>query len=129
MTDAIRLTLESLTEYGRRYDHWCMAWSGGKDSTAALTLVVWLIVSGKGAGCGQGWFQQSADAATTDTLAPITHWRVCHVWEWLHAWAPQAEFGDWSTRTLAEAYGGRDGDEAQEIGARTGCVCCPLASR
>jgi DNA sulfur modification protein DndC len=65
----------------------------------------------------------------TDTLAPVLHWRVCHVWEWLYHWAPTVEYGDWSTRTLAEAYGGRDGEEALEIHARTGCVCCPLASR
>lgn len=30
MTDAIRLTAESLRLYGERYDHWCFAWSGGK---------------------------------------------------------------------------------------------------
>jgi hypothetical protein len=35
-----------------------------------------------------------------------------------------AEFGDWSTAMIADAYGG---DEAEEINARTGCVGCPLA--
>jgi DNA sulfur modification protein DndC len=54
------------------------------------------------------------------TLAPLLHWRVCHVWEWR---APQAEFGDWSTATIADAYGG---DEAEEVNARTGCAGCPL---
>jgi DNA sulfur modification protein DndC len=49
---------------------------------------------------------------------------VCHVWEWLKHWAPQAEFGDWSTAMIADAYGG---DEAEEINARTGCIGCPLA--
>lgn len=58
------------------------------------------------------------------TLAPILHWRVCHVWEWLKHWAPSAEFGDWSTADIADAYGG---DEAEEINARTGCIGCPLA--
>lgn len=248
MRESIRLTIESLCAYGEKYPDWCVAWSGGKDSTAALTLVVWLIESGQvprpksltvlyadtrqeilplwyvgqnvrdeltergiswkvvlppldkrmwvyilgrgvpppnnntlryctrqikiepmaeevkrlfesrgrkvlvltgvrlgesaardgriaiacstnGAECGQGYFQQSLEGDYADTLAPIVHWRVCHVWEWLSHWATQAEYGDWSTRLLAEAYGGRDGDEAQEINARTGCVCCPLASR
>jgi DNA sulfur modification protein DndC len=97
--------------------------SAARDSRIALAC------STSGAECGQGFFQQSLEGAYADTLAPIVHWRVCHVWEWLHGWAPKAEFGDWSTRLLAEAYGGRDGDEAAEINARTGCVCCPLASR
>lgn len=248
MTDSIRLTAETLNAYGLRYSDWVFAWSGGKDSTAALTVTLYLIRSGKvarprsivvlyadtrqellplwfvakeimdelremgievrvvlppldrrmwvyilgrgvpppnnntlryctrmikiepmaeevrkaaeragrkvlvmtgvrigesdqrdgrialacstnGAECGQGYFQKALEGDPADTLAPIIHWRVCHVWEWLCHWAPQAEFGDWSTRLLAEAYGGRDGDEAQEINARTGCVCCPLASK
>lgn len=245
MTDSIRLTAESLRVHGSTYDDWVFAWSGGKDSTTCLTLVLYLIETGQvpkpetitvlyadtrqeilplwhcaaeirtelgfrsidsrvvlppldkrmwvyilgrgvpppnnntlryctrqikiepmaeevrklaqargrkvlvitgvrlgesaardnrialscstnGAECGQGYFQQSLEGANADTLAPIVHWRVCHVWEWLKHWAPQAEFGDWSTALLADAYGG---DEAQEINARTGCVCCPLASR
>lgn len=36
----------------------------------------------------------------------------------------RAEFGDWSTAMIADAYGG---DEAEEINARTGCIGCPLA--
>lgn len=245
MTDAIRMTVDSLRAYGERYKDWSVAWSGGKDSTATLTVIVWLIESGQvprpksltvlyadtrqellplwqaaadvraeladrgiechtvtasldkrmwvyilgrgvpppnnntlryctrqikiepmageikrlaetrgqkvlvltgvregesavrdqrialscsrdGAECGQGWFQQSLPGATCDTLSPLLHWRVCHVWEWLKHWAPQAEYGDWSTAMIADAYGG---DEAEEINARTGCVCCPLASR
>lgn len=245
MNEAIELTAASLREYGRRYDHWCFAWSGGKDSTAGVTVVCWLIESGRvprpkrftvlyadtrqeilplwlaaadirseledrgiecqtviaeldlrmwvyilgrgvpppnnntlryctrqikcdpmkaaarsyaeecggkvlmltgvrqgesavrdgrialscsrdGAECGQGWFQETMPEDVADTLAPLLTWRVCHVWEWLKHWAPQAEFGDWSTAMLADAYGG---DEAEEINARTGCICCPLASR
>lgn len=248
MTDSIRLTRETLSEYGDRFDTWVFAWSGGKDSTTALTVTLWLISTGQvkrpkrilvlyadtrqellplwfvakeimdeirelgievrvvlpqidrrmwvyilgrgvpppnnntlryctrmikiepmaeevrraakeagqkvlvltgvrlgesdvrdgrialacstnGAECGQGYFQKHLESDPAATLAPIIHWRVCHVWEWLCHWAPQAEYGDWSTRLLAEAYGGRDRDEAQEINARTGCVCCPLASR
>lgn len=47
MTDSIRLTTESLTTYGAAHDHWVIAWSGGKDSTVLVTLVVWLILSGQ----------------------------------------------------------------------------------
>lgn len=244
MNESIQLTIESLTAYGKLYDHWAIAWSGGKDSTATLTLVVWLIESGKipkpktltvlfadtrleltplmisayeimddlkvlgidmrivmaeldkrffvlmfgrgipppgagfrwctgnikivpmetelhklyaekgskilmitgvrqgesavrdnriivscskdGAECGQGYYQQSMPGAICDTLAPIVHWRVCHVWEWLRNWAPREEYGCWSTKTVADAYGG---DEAEEINARTGCMGCPVASQ
>lgn len=82
-----------------------------------------------GAECGQGWYQKVLPEAKglrgrIATLAPLLHWRVCHVWEWLKHWAPLAEFGDWSTAAIADAYGG---DEAEEINARTGCTGCPLA--
>ncbi len=84
-----------------------------------------------GAECGQGWYQQELPNAKgirgrLATLAPILHWRVCTVWDWLQVYAPRPEFGAWPTRILADAYGG---DDAQEINARTGCVGCPLASR
>lgn len=244
MTDSIELTARSLNAYGPTHKHWAVAWSGGKDSTATLTLLMWLIESGRvhrpetltvffadtrleltplmaaahdimddlrergiavhvvmaplderffvymlgrgvpppsntfrwctpqikiepmeaaleklvgelgekvlmitgvrqgesavrdarivmscgkdGAECGQGWYQETMPKALCDTLAPLLHWRVCHVWEWLRSWAPTAEFGDWSTKLLAEAYGG---DEAEELNARTGCVGCPLTQK
>lgn len=249
MTESIELTIQSLLAYGPDHDCWGIAWSGGKDSTTVLTLILYLISIGKikaprvlivfyadtrmeltplaiaaehiidelrdrgidvrvvrapldkrffvyilgrgvpppnnntlrwctrqikvdpmshaiveavdnlgasilmitgvrqgesairdrriemscgkdGAECGQGWYQQTLPtskgaAGRIATLAPILHWRVCHVWEWLKHWAPTAEFGDWSTAMIADAYGG---DEAEEINARTGCVGCPLAS-
>lgn len=78
--------------------------------------------SKNGSECGQGWFQ-SLTAPQTDTLAPLLHWRVCHVWEWLWLHAPSLGF---ETSILAEAYGG---EEAEEINARTGCVGCPLVSK
>lgn len=243
MTQSIQLTIDSLLTYGPSHEHWALAWSGGKDSTTLLTLVIYLIDTGKvprpktltvfyadtrlellplwiaardirdeladrgievrvvmapmdkrflvymlgrgvpppnnntlrwctrqikidpmaaelrrlhgergvkvlmltgvrqgesairdgriamscgrnGAECGQGWYQETLPDQLCDTLAPLLHWRVCHVWEWLKHWAPLAEFGDWSTAMLADAYGG---DEAEEINARTGCVGCPLA--
>lgn len=253
MTDSIRLTVESLAAYGAAHEHWALAWSGGKDSTALVTLVVWLIETGrvpapktltvlyadtrlellplalsaetirdelhlhaealaargcaldvrtvvapmdkrflvyilgrgvpppnnntlrwctrqikvdpmraelealygergdvlmltgvrlgesavrdqrialscsKGDGeCGQGWYQRDLADRGRATLAPILHWRVCHVWEWLKHWATTPEYGDWTTGLLAEVYGG---DEAEELHARTGCCGCPLAER
>jgi DNA sulfur modification protein DndC len=246
MDESIALTIDSLNTYGPRHDHWAIAWSGGKDSSTLLTLVMHLLASGKvarpktltvlyadtrlellplwlaakaireelaeehgvvvrtvmapldkrflvyvlgrgvpppnnntlrwctrqikvdpmadelrrlhadrgakvltltgvregesairdnriamscgrnGAECGQGWYQETLPEALTDTLAPLLHWRVCHVWEWLRHWAPRTEFGDWSTEIIADAYGG---DEAEELNARTGCVGCPLAQK
>ena len=84
-----------------------------------------------GAECGQGWYQQVLPDAKgirgrIATLAPILHWRVCTVWDWLKVFAPQPEFGGWPTQILADAYGG---DDAEEINARTGCIACPLASK
>lgn len=249
MTDSIDLTIQSLLAYGATHEHWGIAWSGGKDSSATLTLITYLLDTGKiarpksltvfyadtrqelpplviaarqimdeleergirvevvtapmdkrfmvyilgrgvpppnnntlrwctrqikidpmeqalrdrldqldgqilmitgvrqgesairdrriemscskdGAECGQGWYQQVLPNAKglrgrLSTLAPLLHWRVCHVWEWLRHWAPEAEFGDWSTAIIADAYGG---DEAEEVNARTGCIGCPLAT-
>jgi len=79
-----------------------------------------------GAECGQGWYQTSMPEDISDTLAPILHWRVCHVWEWLKHWAPDEQYGGWDTKVIADAYGG---DEAEEINARTGCIGCPLAKK
>jgi DNA sulfur modification protein DndC len=78
-----------------------------------------------GAECGQGHYQSALEGKNA-TLAPLVHWRVCLVWEWLRSWAPLHDYGGWNTVPLADAYGG---DEAEEINARTGCTGCPLASR
>lgn len=250
MKEAIELTIMSLNAYGPTHDHWAIAYSGGKDSSCTLTLIMWLIASGQvtapktlsvfyadtrmellplaaaalqiieklramgiavnivrapldkrflvyilgrgvpppnnntlrwctrqikidpmqdeleqqlaaldgqvlmitgvrqgesairdrrivmscskdGAECGQGWYQKVLPEAAglrgrLATLAPILHWRVCHVWDWLMFFAPTAEHGSWPTRMIADAYGG---DEAEEINARTGCTCCPLAQK
>ncbi|WP_174298583.1 phosphoadenosine phosphosulfate reductase domain-containing protein [Sphingomonas bacterium] len=83
-----------------------------------------------GAECGQGWYQQVLPEAKgirgrVATLAPILHWGVCIVWDWLKVYASRPEFGGWPTAILADAYGG---DDAAEKAARTGCIKCPLAS-
>ena len=84
-----------------------------------------------GAECGQGWYQQVLPDARgikgrLATLAPMLHWRVCWIWDWLKIYAPMEEFGAWPTQILADAYGG---DDAKEINARTGCIGCPLAQK
>jgi len=76
-----------------------------------------------GAECGQGWFQKTTPASVADTLAPLLHWRVCHVWDWLVFNAPALGF---PTNLVAEVYGG---EEAQEMNARTGCIGCPLVEK
>lgn len=50
MTESIELTLQSLRAYGPQHDHWVIAWSGGKDSTATLTVVLHFIATGLLAG-------------------------------------------------------------------------------
>ncbi len=67
--------------------------------------------------CGQGWFQSSTPEAVADTLAPLLHWRLCHVYDWLY-------FDDrhgYDVTDIAAVYG--------EGEVRTGCVGCNLASR
>ncbi len=241
MTEAIEITIQSMLIYGAAYDHWVFAYSGGKDSSACVSLIMQLIINGNipqpksitvlyadtrmelpplqnsamvmmdklremgcdcrvvlppmedrffvymfgrgvpppsntfrwctaqikiepmqaalaelrkqhdqkflmltgvrvgesaqrdarialscgknGAECGQGWFQETTPEHVADTLAPLLHWRVCHVWKWLRQWAPM---GGFPTELVADSYGG---EEAEEINARTGCVGCNLAAR
>lgn len=79
-----------------------------------------------GGECGQGWYQNGLQNDLCSTLAPILHWRVCNVWDWLKVFAPMQKYGGWNTSLLADAYGG---DEAEEINARTGCLGCPLVEK
>lgn len=96
--------------------------SAARDARIALSC-------GKdGAECGQGWYQEVLPEAAgirgrIATLAPILHWRVCQVWDWLMFEAPAL---GWATTDIAVAYGG---DEATEINARTGCTGCALTSQ
>lgn len=244
LVDAIEQTAVSLGVYGTQYDHWAIAFSGGKDSSALATVVVFLIVSGRlkapksitvlmsdtrmelpplfatamqimaelrergirtqvvmpkmddrffvymlGRGvpppsntfrwctpqlkiepmvaalaalrdeygkkflmltgvrvgesavrdgriamscgknnseCGQGWYQEATPEAVADTLAPLLHWRLCHVWDWLTGLVPSGYDHGFSTKLIAAVYGQ---DEDLETHARTGCVGCNLASR
>lgn len=242
LNDSIEMTRQSLLAYGQDYQHWAIAYSGGKDSSALVTTVVHLIETGRiprpetltilysdtrqelpplhigalrtldalgqrgyqtqvvqpkfddrywvyvlgrgvpppnnntlrwctpqlkvepmaaalkdlrdqhgqkflvltgvrvgesaardqriavscgrnGAECGQGWFQETLPHAIADTLAPILHWRVCHVWDWLTFGAREIAP---SVAIVAEVYGG---DEAEERNARTGCIGCNLAEK
>lgn len=91
--------------------------------SAARDARIALSCGKNGAECGQGWFQEATPDAIADTLAPLLHWRVCHVWDWLTVFAPGDGF---PTALVAESYGG---DEAKEASVRTGCVGCNLASR
>lgn len=91
--------------------------------SAARDQRIALSCSKDGAECGQGWLQYSTPEAVADVLAPIVHFRVCHVWDWLLLFAPSHGF---PTQSIAEIYGG---DEKEEINVRTGCVGCNLASK
>lgn len=237
LQNSIDLSLTSLSDYGQRYPHWCIAYSGGKDSSATVAFVVWAIKSGHihapesltvlyadtrqelpplqqaalrlletlrsdgfdaqvvlprlddryfvymlGRGvpppnnktlrwctpqikvepmhaalirlrefsgqkllmltgvrigesatrdqriavscsrdsgeCGQGWFQTSTPESVADTLAPLLHWRLCHVYDWLYFEQDRHGF---DTSGIATVYGDEE--------VRTGCVGCPLANK
>jgi DNA sulfur modification protein DndC len=45
-TQALEMTRDSLRAYGSNFRHWAIAYSGGKDSTATVAAVVYLIESG-----------------------------------------------------------------------------------
>ena len=76
-----------------------------------------------GGECGQGWFQQTTVDAIADNLAPLLHWRVCHVWDWLLK--ADLELG-FPTFEIAHVYGQDVSDGEEPLTARTGCIGCPL---
>lgn len=119
--EPMELALAGLREqYGEKF---LMLTGVRLGESAARDQRIALSCSKDGAECGQGWFQAKTPESVADTLAPLLHWRVCHVWDWLTFNAPDYGF---STQLVAEAYGG---DEAEEINARTGCIGCNLASK
>jgi DNA sulfur modification protein DndC len=69
--------------------------------------------------CGQGWFQVKPPDSAGDTLAPLLHWRVCHIYDWLY-WN-ERRHGYPEVAGIADVYG--------EDEVRTGCIACNLASR
>lgn len=68
--------------------------------------------------CGQGWFQVAPPEHITDTLAPILHWRLCHVFDWCYF---ESDRYGYDVSPIAVVYG--------EDEIRTGCAGCNLASR
>jgi DNA sulfur modification protein DndC len=82
------------------------------------------IACGKDAECGQGYYQETTPASVADVMAPIVHWRVCHVWDLLQGFGPDHGL---PTGPIASIYG--QGTELEEASARTGCTECNLASR
>ena len=67
--------------------------------------------------CGQGWYQVATPDDIADTLAPLLHWRLCHIYDWLYL----DDRHGLDTSGIAAIYGEDD--------VRTGCVGCNLASR
>ena len=93
---------------------------------AARDARIALSCSKDGNECGQGWYHQSLSPDHCDTLAPILHWRVCFVWDWLSGFVEPHGF---PTRMVADAYGmGPEGGRVEK-NARTGCNGCPLATK
>ena len=46
LDESIALTAENMRFHGSRYRHWTLAYSGGKDSTATVAVIVYLIEKG-----------------------------------------------------------------------------------
>jgi DNA sulfur modification protein DndC len=90
-----------------------------RGESAARDQRISLSCSRNGAECGQGWLQTDLPGDLTDTFAPIDHWPLCNVWDWLMIFATWPEFGAWPTQMIAEGYGGVED-------MRTGCVECAL---
>lgn len=97
-----------------------MGESAARDSRIALSC------GRNNSECGQGWFQEATPDSVADTLAPLLHWRLCHVWDWLTGMVAEGFEHGFSTKLIAAVYGQ---DENLETHARTGCVGCNLASR
>lgn len=114
--------LEGLRElYGEKF---LMLTGVRQGESAARDQRISLSCSKDGGECGQGWFQSTTPKHVADTLAPLLHWRVCHIADWLMLEAPCLGF---PTLSVVEAYG-YDVTEKEEIAisTRTGCVGCNL---
>lgn len=120
LLNSIELSAESLRHYGSFYKHWAIAFSGGKDSAATVTLVAHLLETGRVP------LPESLTILYADTLAPIVHWRVCHVWDWLLQ--ADLELG-FPTFEIARIYGQNVSEGEEPLNARTGCMGCPLVQQ
>lgn len=76
--------------------------------------------SKNGGECGQGWFYHSAKG---DKLAPLVHWRVCHVWRWLYSDDNPYPI----TKDIADVYVAEEMSDGGDI--RTGCIACEIVER
>jgi DNA sulfur modification protein DndC len=94
--------------------------------SAARDERIVLSCSKDGSECGQGYLQQSAKEGLNDVLAPLVHWRVCHIWDWLKFFAPDLGF---DTKMIADVYGIDEEDSTAESDARTGCIQCNVAKK
>lgn len=124
---SIERELEALREeYGEKF---LMLTGVRVGESAARDQRIALSCTKDGGECGQGWFQQTTSGAISDTLAPLLHWRVCHVWDWLVK--ADIELG-FPTFEIAEVYGHDPQDdlgESEPMNARTGCIGCPLVQK
>ena len=87
------------------------------------------VCSKDGGECGAGLYQKTDVKRNRAVLAPLLHWRSCHVWEWNFRWAPEPDYGEWSTQLVAHVYGvddpgQKDALEQIDASARTGCMSC-----
>lgn len=110
----------ALDDLGTRYGEKFLMLTGVRMGESAVRDRRIAMSCSKDSGeCGQGWFQVSPPACVADTLAPLLHWRLCHVYNWLY---DDGSLGHgYDVRGVADVYG------LDEV--RTGCVGCPLASR
>lgn len=124
---SIEKELETLREeYGEKF---LMLTGVRIGESAARDQRIAVSCTKDGGECGQGWFQQTTSGAISDTLAPLLHWRVCHVWDWLVK--ADIELG-FPTFEIAEVYGHDPQDdlgESEPMNARTGCIGCPLVQK
>lgn len=67
--------------------------------------------------CGQGWYQQARNA-----LAPIVHWRACHVFRYLFVDQQRNPLFD-TVKHVEQVY---RYDEFVPNGIRTGCIRCQI---
>jgi DNA sulfur modification protein DndC len=88
--------------------------------SAARDQRIALSCSRDGGECGQGWFQNASRDGVASTLAPLLHWRLCHIEDWLRFYAPEIGL---DSRPIIDIYGF---EEDEQMNLRTGCAGCML---